>query len=87
MGINKEKNMKNRQAWLKFKDSGLLWLINGLLQHMGYVIAFKFDDHDNLIDVYPMEANFKGFTDELEQKGRCSLGKHLEQLSSTKRRS
>ena len=73
--------MKHKEAWLKFKNCGLLWLVNGLLHHMGYVIGFEYED-DELVGVYPVQSKYTGFTEQVERNGRLDLGEHLERIGS-----
>ena len=74
--------MKNKEAWIKFKDSGLLWLINGLLHNFGYVIAYEYDVADDLIDVRPMKADYTGFTRQVQQEGHWALSEYLNDIGT-----
>lgn len=76
--------MEHKEAWLEFKKCGLLWLINGLLHHMGYVIAYVYNEEE-LINVIPMKCEFEGFTDAVEREGSLDLSEHLERRGSERR--
>ena len=75
-----------REKWVKFKDLGLLWLINCLLHNMGYAIVFMYDNDNRLLNVVPMRVGFRGFTEELEREGQLNLSEHLEHMGSVAKR-
>ena len=74
--------MEVREAWEKFRSSGLLWLVNGLLHNFGYVIAYRYDTDDNLTAVYPMKVNHSSFTESLNREGQVNLSKYLDGIGT-----
>lgn len=53
--------MKNIDNWKRFREIGLLLIINQFLHIFGWSIIIEVDDENNIIHVYPKETDYKGF--------------------------
>lgn len=53
--------MIKRKSWKEFRKTGLLLIVNQILNIFGWAIAFSFDDKDNLKEIYPARVKFRGF--------------------------
>ena len=70
------KQLLKRKTWDEFRGTGLLWFINTILHMFGWAIAVKMED-DEITDVYPARAKFRGFTDEVTTEGYQKVSKWL----------
>jgi hypothetical protein len=50
-------------TWEEFKDTGLLLMINQLLQFFGWSIMYRYDEDMNIIEVIPIRTKFRGYSD------------------------
>lgn len=69
-------------AWLAFKNSGLLWFTNRTLHLFGYAIVYTFNDAE-LISVAPEFVDYVGFSRESEERGYLSLRGYMAAASET----
>lgn len=68
---------EQNNKWQKFCDSGLMWWINRQLHLFGWAIYRDLDEQGNIISIYPDQCDYKGFTEELEEKGFSKLTNYL----------
>jgi len=61
--------MIERKGWKEFKETGLLWWINRSLHLFGWAIVFEEADDGTVITVYPARVKFRGFSEDVEEKG------------------
>ena len=56
--------MIQRKKWSEFRSTGLLLVVNQILQVFGWSIVFSVDEKDNSIvkEVYPAKVKYKGFS-------------------------
>lgn len=66
-----------RITWEAFRDNKLLWYCNRILHIFGIAIVFETDEHGNVIEVYPAEVTFRGFSPEREQAGYEGIAKFI----------
>ncbi len=60
--INKQNIIK--KPWAEFRNSGLLWFINGILHTFGWAIVFEVDNETKVVtNVYPARVRFRGFSE------------------------
>lgn len=52
-----------KKSWEEFRSTGLLLMINQLLQFFGWPIMYEYDD-DKLIGVVPIRTKYRGYSDE-----------------------
>ena len=61
----------------EFRDSGMIWYINQQLHLFGMALALEYDDDNNIIDFYPVKCKFRGFSNDVSDKGYNNLTKYL----------
>jgi hypothetical protein len=69
--------MVNKESWLYFRDSGLLWWVNMILHTLGWAIVYEFDDNNELTDVYPSRVTYRGFTEKINTEGYIKVSKFI----------
>ena len=50
-------------TWEEFQETGLLLMINQLLQFFGWSIMYHYDESKNIIEVVPIRTKFRGYSD------------------------
>ena len=68
---------KYTEAWLEFRNSGFLWMINSILHMFGYAIVYNFDDNGTLIHVVPKRVKFRGFNEERNSIGYKQVSQYM----------
>ena len=68
---------KDAEAWLEFRNSGFLWMINSILHMFGYAIVYNFDDNGTLIHVVPKRVKFRGFNEERNSIGYKQVSQYM----------
>lgn len=71
-------NMITEISWKDFRETGLLWYVNRILHVFGLVIVFEFDDTGEISRVFPARCKFRGFTEEIDDKGFKNVGTYLQ---------
>lgn len=56
-------------AWQELRAFGLLWWINRSLHLFGWTIVVELDDNNQVERVYPTRCDYRGFTEEAEERG------------------
>jgi hypothetical protein len=74
-------NTFSKEQWINFQKAGLLWWVNRGIMLFGWVIAFRYDDKDNLISVYPERTMWRGFDSKAEGEGFTRLTGHIAQTA------
>ena len=69
--------MIQKKTWSEFKESGLLWWINRMLHLFGWAIVIEMDANGEINEVYPSHCSFRGFSDDVEDRGFKNLTKHM----------
>lgn len=65
------------KKWEQFKDTGLLWWINMILHTFGWAIIYKYDNDNNIIEVYPSRVKFRGFEEKTNEEGYIKISKFI----------
>lgn len=76
-------SMVNKKSWDEFRDSGFLWWINMILHTFGWAICFEVEDDGLISDVYPARVKFRGFSEEVNEKGYINISKYMNDNSET----
>lgn len=66
----------NKKSWEEFKDSGLLWWINMILQTFGWAIIIE-KRNNKIASVYPARVKFRGFSEDNNSKGYIKVSKYM----------
>lgn len=74
--MSKSKQMIRQQDWDKFRQTGLLWLVNNFLHVFGWALVMEYDDN-KVVGAYPARVTFRGFSQEAEEQGRARLAKYM----------
>lgn len=75
-----EKKMLREATWKEFKDAGLLWFVNRTLHMFGWALVFSYDnenDEEEITRVYIARCSFRGFSEDVEDKGFKNLTQHM----------
>jgi hypothetical protein len=59
----------------EFKDSGLLFFVNLVLQPLG--ISLVVEIHDNIYRLFPARTKYRGFSNESQDNGYKHLNEYL----------
>lgn len=58
--------MITERSWKEFREAGLLWYINTVLQPFGWSIMTMCNvDTGEVIDAYPVRTKFRGFSEDV----------------------
>jgi len=69
--------MIERMSWENLRSSGLLWLVNRTLHLFGVAIVAELGEDDEVLDVYPVRAKFRGFSSEVETDGFRAVSRYM----------
>lgn len=69
-----------KKCWKEFKDTKLLWYINGLLHVFGWTIVVESKD-GVISDVYPARTTYRGFSEESNTEGYKGLSEYMHKES------
>lgn len=70
-------DMVTPKTWEEFRDTGLLWFINGILNVFGWGIIAGLDDEGNLIEMLPVRTKYRGFETVLNDEGYMKVSEYL----------
>ena len=73
--------MIDKKSWKEFRNIGLLFVVNQFLNFFGWAIVFKFDEKDNIVEVYPARTKFRGFPGSVTTDGYKRVSKYLAENS------
>ena len=70
------------RSWKEFKDSGMLWWINGLLHVFGWAIMYRYNNADDKelgepMFVYPVKVGFRGFDERVNEEGYKKITRYM----------
>lgn len=68
--------MYKEKDWEEFRESGMLWFINGILMMFGWALLYEHDDSD-YIKVTPVRTSYRGFSPEINAQGYEDVTKYL----------
>lgn len=69
--------MLNKKSWEEFQNAGLLWFTNRMLHVFGWAIVFDYDENGKVISTYPARTKFRGFVENVEDKGFKKVSKWM----------
>ena len=76
--LNKaDDNLAQPKSWDEFRDTGLLWFINTILNVFGWGIYVGIDDDGNIVEVFPARCKFRGFVPEINDEGYFMVTDYL----------
>ena len=65
------------KTWEEFIESGLLWFVNTILHLFGWAIVVFKNDNGEIEKVSPARVNWRGFSEESNDKGYKNVTKFL----------
>ena len=68
--------MIEEKSWEDFRNTGLLWWINGLLHMFGWAICFDFVNGE-IKRVYPARCKFRGFDEKTNSDGYKKVSEYM----------
>jgi len=66
-----------RKGWMEFRNTGLLFVINQLLQVFGWSIVIAIDGDGEIEDVWPARVKFRGFGEESQDEGYEKVARYM----------
>ena len=76
--LNKaDDNLAQPKSWDEFRDTGLLWFVNTILNVFGWGIYIGVDDDGNIVEVFPARCKFRGFVPEVNDEGYFMVTDYL----------
>lgn len=57
--------MIEERTWEEFRNSGLLWFINTILQIFGWSLVVELDDDKSIKRCYPARSHYRGFSEDI----------------------
>lgn len=73
------KGYLERRSWSELQACGLVWWINRMLDLFGWAIVLEQTD-GRVVDVYPARTRFRGFSQEIEDRGYERLSRYLQDV-------
>ena len=64
-----------KRSWEAFREAKLLWWINRILHTFGWALVMVIDKDGNIIDAYPANVSYRGFSAESEAAGFEGIAK------------
>ena len=69
--------MIKKETWESFRESGLFWFINIILQIFGWSIVIEFNNKGKIKEAYPVRSKFRGFSEKISEQGIYRITKFL----------
>lgn len=69
--------MMEEQTWESFVDAKLFWWVNRSLHIFGWALVREVDENGKITRVYPAHCRFRGFSQDVEERGFEGLTKHI----------
>ena len=73
--------MITKKSWEEFRENGLLFITNQFLHIFGYALVYKFDEDNNISQVYPARVKFRGFGEKQIEEGYKKISKYMKDNS------
>jgi hypothetical protein len=70
-------SMITARTWGDFRQAGMLWLVNTILQVFGWSIVVIVDNDGTEIDAVPVRTRFRGFGDAEITKGHQNVAAYM----------
>lgn len=68
-----ENKMIDRKTWEEYRNSGMLWFANVILNAFGWAIVFDTEHKD----AYPARVRFRGYSEEINSNGYRKVSKYI----------
>lgn len=68
-----ENKMIDRKTWEEYRNSGMLWFANVILNMFGWAIVFDTEHKD----AYPARVRFRGYSEEINSNGYRKVSKYI----------
>lgn len=73
-----QEKMLIEKSWAEFRETGLFWLINTMLQVFGWSLVYDYDHKAKEITrVYPARTKFRGFDTNTQEAAHRMIGKYM----------
>ena len=73
-----DKPLVREKSWNEFRNSGMLWMANTILQVFGWSIVVDQDEKTgDIICAYPARVKYRGFTHETNTKGYIKIADYM----------
>ncbi|MDM1074395.1 hypothetical protein HX001_18100 [Empedobacter brevis] len=69
--------MIQKKQWSEFYNTGLLLIINQILQVFGWSIVIEFDETKEIKEVYPVRSKFRGFDNNSVRENHIKITEYL----------
>ena len=73
-----DKTTVREKSWNEFRNSGMLWMANTILQVFGWSVVVE-EDNGNITSVYPARVKYRGFTHEINTKGYIKTANYMKE--------
>lgn len=71
-----------KNPWTEFRNTGLLWFINTILNVFGWAIFVEFDpDTGECSNGFPARTSFRGFSEEINDEGYIKISEYMNKMS------
>ena len=67
----------DKKTWKEFRETGLLWFINRIIQLFGWVIVVAEGQKNGIYYAYPARTNARGFSEQTETKNFLKLSNYM----------
>ncbi|MGE7305831.1 hypothetical protein AAXE64_27155 [Priestia megaterium] len=72
--------MIKKKSWEEFRESGIFWLMNGILHTFGWAIVLNYNKETNeCIGAYPARVKFRGFSEDINTEGYKKVSTYLKE--------
>lgn len=75
--IEEPKEMIERRSWDEFRETGLPWYVNQIMQVFGWSLAFDIDEEGKIKEAFPVRTKFRGFSDEVINRNTKKLTQYM----------
>lgn len=72
--------MVEKKSWTEFRDAGMLYVTNLILQFFGWSLVYEKDDDG--VKVYPALTQYRGFSTQATEEGHAKVGKYCREHST-----
>ncbi|MBQ3502556.1 MAG: hypothetical protein IJA72_02725 [Clostridia bacterium] len=69
--------MIKRKTWDEFRDTGMLYVANVILQFFGWSIVMQRDPMTNEWFAYPARSKYRGFSNDVDDQSHRRIAKYL----------
>lgn len=69
--------MIKKKSWEQFRNCGMLWFINMILNLFGWAIVFEMKNRKEVTDVFPARVKYRGFSEKSNTEGYIRVSKYL----------